>query len=88
MRARFPGRRITGDAEKSQQCRKYFLQHSTFAPERPRFEHGGPNLFVVPGAIKLRYNPGFNLTRKASYEQNTNKEINEPVENTASVIGN
>jgi len=29
-----PGRQITGAVEKFQQCRKYFLQYSTFAPER------------------------------------------------------
>ena len=30
-----PGHRITGCAEKSQQCLKYFIQYSTFTPKRP-----------------------------------------------------
>jgi len=35
--AQFPGRRMTARvAKKSQQCRKYFLQYSTFASERPQ----------------------------------------------------
>ena len=35
-------RQITaGDAEKPQQCHKYFLQYSTFASERPQFRKWG-----------------------------------------------
>ena len=30
------GRMTAGDAEKSQQCHKYFLQYSTFASARPQ----------------------------------------------------
>jgi len=33
--AQCPGCRITGNAERSQQCRKYFLQYSTYTPKRP-----------------------------------------------------
>jgi len=33
--AQCPGLRITGGAENSQQCHKYFLQCSTFASEKP-----------------------------------------------------
>jgi len=32
-RAQCPGRQITGDVEKSKQCRKYFLQYSTVTPK-------------------------------------------------------
>jgi len=30
-----PGAELLRVAEESQQCRKYFLQYSTFAPRRP-----------------------------------------------------
>jgi len=33
-----------GDAENSQQCRKYFLQYSTFSPERPYVRTRGAKL--------------------------------------------
>ena len=34
--AQRPERRITGDAEMSQQCHKYFFQYSTFPSKRPQ----------------------------------------------------
>lgn len=34
-REQCPERRISGDAEKSQQCREYFLYHSSFSRVRP-----------------------------------------------------
>jgi len=46
----FPGRRITaGDAEKSQQCHKYFPQCNTFASKTSCSEHGGAKLASCPG---------------------------------------
>jgi len=45
-------------AEKNQKCRKYFLQYSTFAPERPIGSNPvAPNLFLVPGSIQPQYAP-------------------------------
>jgi len=37
-------------AEKSQQCRKYFLQYSTFAPERPYIRKSGRRICFLPRA--------------------------------------
>ena len=45
-----PGRRITGGAEKYQQCRKYFLQDGKFAPKDLKFEHGGAKTCFLPQA--------------------------------------
>jgi len=52
-----PGDKITmglrndcGGAEKSQQCHKYFLQHSTFASERPQVRTWGAPNFTLPWA--------------------------------------
>ena len=52
-RAQFPWRRITaaagGGHEKSQQRHKYFLQYSTFAPERPQVRTWGRQTCFCPG---------------------------------------
>jgi len=46
------GHRITaGDAGKSQQCHKYFLQYSAFASERPQVRTWDAKLASCPGAI-------------------------------------
>jgi len=43
---------IVGDAEKFQQCRKYFLQYSIHLLLKDlKFEHGGAKLASCPGAI-------------------------------------
>jgi len=39
-----------GDAEKSQKCQKYFIQHRTFASERPRFQKWGRQTCFLPRA--------------------------------------
>jgi len=39
-----------GGTKKSQQRHKHFLQNSTFASERLRFEHGGAKLASCPGS--------------------------------------
>jgi len=44
------GRWITGGAEKSQQCRKYFLQYITFSPERPQVRTWGRQTWFLPRA--------------------------------------
>jgi len=38
-------------AEKSQQCREYFLHYSTFASKTLGSKMGAPNSFLAPGAI-------------------------------------
>jgi len=46
--AQFPGRRITAwGAEKSQQCRKYFLHYSTYAAKTLGSQRGVLNLFLT-----------------------------------------
>jgi len=47
-----PGRRAEslGGTEKSQQCRKYFLQYSTFAPEKTEIRKWGRQTCFLPRA--------------------------------------
>ena len=52
-----------GDAEMSHQCRKYFLQYSTFASENLRFEHGGAKLASCPGRHLTSLSPWLHLVR-------------------------
>jgi len=45
------GRRMTAEgAENSQQCHKYFLQHSTFASDRPQVRKLGLQTCFLPWA--------------------------------------
>jgi len=46
-------------AEKSQQCRKYFLQYS-------KFEHGGAKLASCPGRHRTQVRPWVDDSRKSA----------------------
>jgi len=48
---RAPTHCSAGAAEKSQQCRKYFLQYSICFRKILGSNMGAPNLFLAPGAI-------------------------------------
>jgi len=47
-------------AEKSQQCRKFFLHPQYIYFRKTSYSNMGlPNLFLAPGAIWLHYAPGY-----------------------------